>query len=103
MPRLAACRALSSTPGSKGCDWTRMLMQMLSVGGALAATTTCSTAGHSGEKRHFVASCQWLIQAAEFLITRTHQVLLGQYIPYTTATQQVLAQLIKAGELTAQL
>src|SRR3990167_6860425 len=61
-----------------------------------------STAGHSGEERHFIACRQGLIQAAEFLIARTHQVLLGQHIPHPAAGQQGLAPPIKAGGLPPQ-
>jgi hypothetical protein len=56
------------------------------------------TAGNSREKRHFIAIQQGLTQAAQFLITRAHQVLLGQYLPGATTRNQLPAHVFQAGE-----
>src|SRR3990167_177763 len=89
MPTLAACRALTSTPGSKGSLWTRMAMLL--------------TSRYGGEKGDFVAGADGLIEAAQLLIARTHQVRLGQHLPHPAAGQQLLAQCVEAGEAAAQL
>src|SRR5690606_17506474 len=83
MPSWAACSALSSAPASNGALWTRTLI---------------STSGDRGEEGHFVAILQRLVEPAQLLIARAHQVALGQYLPDVATRHQMIAQGAQVGE-----
>src|SRR5690606_24589488 len=95
MPRLAACRALSSAPGSKGWACTRMFIAGFSGKG--------SAARHGGEEGDLIALLQPLVEAAQFLIARAHQVLLAEHLPLAPSGQQVQAQVVERAEIAADL
>src|SRR3990167_5284985 len=89
MPTLAACRALTSAPGSNGAFWTRMAMWL--------------TSRYGGEKGDFVTGADGLVEAAQLLIARAHEVRLGQHLPHPATGQELLTQRVEAGETATQL
>src|SRR5690606_7024147 len=54
---------------------------------------------HGGEEGHFITVQQRLVEAAQFLIARTHQVLLGQHLPGATTRLKYLTQLAQTAQL----